>query len=181
MESFIQEQTRQSQLIAQTLQSALSTLTTTTPGSPTGWETLHTQIIHPAVQFANKLRLSTTSYRLIPHIFIKDKDRSSTQQPHATAAYAYEIKDSTMIDIATHKILRPDSALKVGEDGRIGEEVVVIAPALLRLLREGKGKVLVCKPIVLVKLDEPMVKRGRGIKALGAWTPSWFGGEEGGT
>ena len=82
-----------------------------------------------------------------------------------------------MIDIATHKIIRPDSVLKVSEDGRIGEEVLVIVPALLRVHSE--GKVLICKPTRLVKLDEPMGKRNRGgIKALGSWTPSWLGGED---
>ena len=83
-----------------------------------------------------------------------------------------------MIDIMTHKIIRPDSMLKVEEDGRIGEEMLVVSPALVRNQKEGNGKVMVCKPTVLVKLDEPMGKRGRGIRALGAWTPSWFGGDE---
>ena len=73
-----------------------------------------------------------------------------------------------MIDIATHKVLRPDtSVLKVAENGRIGEEVFVIAPALVRHQKVRNGKVLVCKSTVLVKLDEPMAKRGRGIQALG--------------
>ena len=63
----------------------------------------------------------------------------------------------------------------------------MIAPALLRIQQsdeEGRRErgVVVCKPTVLVKLDEPMGKRSRGInKALGAWTPSWFGGDEGAT
>lgn len=86
-----------------------------------------------------------------------------------------------MVDITTHKIIRPDSMLKIADDGRIGEEMLVISPALVRDQQEGKGRVLVCKPSVLVKLDEPMGKRGRGgIRALGAWTPSWLGGDEGG-
>ena len=72
-------------------------------------------------------------------------------------------------------MIRPDSALKVGEDGRIGEEMLVVAPALVRE-GGGGGRVMVCKATVLVRLDEPMGKRGRGIRALGAWTPSWFGG-----
>ena len=83
-----------------------------------------------------------------------------------------------MIDIVTQKILRPDSALKVREDGRIGDEMLVVVPALLRAHGDAKGGVLICKPVVLVKLDEPMGRRNRGIKALGAWTPSWFGVEQ---
>ena len=86
-----------------------------------------------------------------------------------------------MMDLATHKVIRPDSVVKVGPDGRIGDEVLVVAPALVRASRteRGVGKVVVCKATVLVRLDEPMGKRARGIKALGAWTPSWFGGDEG--
>lgn len=83
-----------------------------------------------------------------------------------------------MIDIMTHKVIRPDSVLKVAEDGKIGEEMLIVSPALLRVQKDGKGKVLICKPTILVKLDEPMGKRSRGIKALGSWTPSWFGGDE---
>ena len=82
-----------------------------------------------------------------------------------------------MIDITTHKIIKPDSVLKVAEDGRIGEEMLVVSPALLRAQKDG-GQVLVSKPTRLVKLDEPMGKRPRAVaKALGAWAPSWFGGE----
>jgi hypothetical protein len=83
-----------------------------------------------------------------------------------------------MIDIMSHKIIRPDSMLKVAEDGRIGEEKLVVSPALLRVHQDRKGKVLICKPTILLELDEPMGKRSRGIRTLGAWTPSWFGGDE---
>lgn len=79
----------------------------------------------------------------------------------------------------THKVMRPDSILKVTDDGRIGEEMLVVSPALVRAQKDGKGKVMVCKPTVLVKLDEPMGKRSRGIRALGAWTPSWLAGDDG--
>ena len=80
------------------------------------------------------------------------------------------------------------SVLKVGEDGYIGEEMLVMTPALVRdplkdgAVESGGGssssnsndgnKVTVCKSIVLVRLDEAMGKRGRWIRALRAWTPS---------
>ena len=83
-----------------------------------------------------------------------------------------------MMDNATHKVIRADSNVRVAEDGRIGEEMFVVAPGMVR--GGEAGKVVLTKPIVLVKLDEPMGKRaGRGIKALGAWTPSWFSGGAG--
>jgi len=171
METFSEEQQRQAQLVSQTLQSALSRLISESPGDEDGWEELHKQVVLPAIQLATKLRLSTADYCLIPHIFVKDPSKP-------TSVFFYEIKDCSMTDIATHKVIRPDSVLKVAEDGKIGEEVLVMSPALLRVHKEGKGKVLVCKPTILVKLDEPMGKRPRGIKALGSWTPSWLGGDE---
>jgi len=171
MDTFIEEQESQAQLVSQTLQSALSHLISETPDSANGWEDLHKQVILPAIKLATKLRLSTADYRLISHIFHKDSNRNGS-------VFVYEIKDARMMDIMTHKPIRPDSVLKVAEDGRIGEEKLVVSPALLRVQKDGKGKVLICKPTILVKLDEPMGKRSRGIKALGAWTPSWFGGDE---
>lgn len=174
MDTFIEEQDNQAQLVSRTLHSALSHLISRSPDTEEGWEDLHTQVILPAVQLSTKLRLSTADYQLTSHIFHRDPSQSAS-------VFVFEIKSSSMIDITTHKILRPDSVLKVAEDGRIGEEKLVVAPALLRLHKDGKGKVLVCKPTILVKLDEPMGKRGRGIKALGAWTPSWFGGDDAAT
>lgn len=172
MDTFIEEQESQAQLVSQTLHSALSHLMSNSLNSDESWEDLHNQIILPAIQLSTKLRLSTADYRLTSHIFHRDPSQS------AASVFVFEIKSATMIDITTHKVIRPDSVLKVADDGRIGEEKLVVSPALLRLHRVGKGKVLVCKPTMLVKLDEPMGKRSRGIKALGAWTPSWFGGDE---
>ena len=78
----------------------------------------------------------------------------------------HEIEDSSMIDIATQKIIRPDSNLRVADDGRIGQEMLVLTPALLRDQKDGKSRILICKPTILVKLDEPMGKRSRGVRAL---------------
>lgn len=173
MPNFLSEQNRQAKLASQTLTLALSALVSSSPnGNPSLEEELHKQIIQPAMQLATKLRLSSTDHRLTFHPFTRDPGRSTT-------AYHYEIQNSCMMDIMTHKIIRPDSILKIAEDGRIGEEMLVVSPALVRDQKDAKGKVMVCKPTLLVKLDEPMGKRSRGIRALGAWTPSWFGGDEG--
>lgn len=181
MPSFIEEQQRQAQLVSKTLQSALSYLITSTPSpsdkedtkdEQSGWEELHTSITLPAIALATKHRLSTSSYILTSRLF------TNRDPAKATHAFVYEIKDSSMVDIATEKVLRPDSVLKIAEDGRIGEEMLVVTPALLRVQGDGKSKMLVCKPRILVKLDEPMQKRGKGIKALGLYAPSWLGGSD---
>lgn len=76
--------------------------------------------------------------------------------------------------MGTNKILRPDSVLKVNDEGRIGEEMLIVTPSLLRTESEGGRSVLLVKPCVLVRLDEPMGRRGR-MKGLGEWAGSWFG------
>ena len=172
MPSFLSEQARQAKLASQSLALALSALVSASPNDdPSLEEEVHKQIIQPTMHLATKLRLSTTDYRLAFHPFSRGAGESTT-------AYHYEIQNCCMMDIMTHKIIRPDSILKVAEDGRIGEEMLVVSPALVRDQKDGKGKIMVCKPTVLVKLDEPMGKRAR-IRALGAWTPSWLGGDEG--
>lgn len=168
MSDFAEEQERQAQLVSQTLQEALTSLISESFGS---WEEIHKQIILPAIQLSMKLRLSTSDYILTSRRFVKDSGPGSS-------VYVYEIKDSSMIDVTTQKVIRPDSNLKIAEDGRIGQEMLVLTPALLREQGDGKRRILVCKPTVLVKLDEPMGKRSRGIKALGSWTPSWLSGDD---
>ena len=168
MENFVEEQERRAQLVSQTLHEALASLVSESFGS---WQEIHKQIVLPAIQLSTKLRLSTSDYVLTSRRFVKDSGPGSS-------VFIYEVKDCSMIDITTQKIIRPDSNLKIAEDGRIGQEMLVLTPALLRDQKDGKSRVLVCKSTVLVKLDEPMGKRSRGIRALGAWTPGWFGGEE---
>ncbi|KAL9131975.1 MAG: hypothetical protein Q9175_006635 [Cornicularia normoerica] len=172
MESFLEEQNRQAKLSSRTLSAALSALISDSPNDNESLSELHQQITLPTIALATALRLSTTDYRLIFHPVTRDPSKSTT-------AHHYEIQNTSMIDIATHKIIRPDSVLKIGEDGRIGEKMLVVSPAVVRDQKDGNGRVMVCKPTVLVKLDEPMGKRSRGIRALGAWTPSWFGGDDG--
>ena len=168
MENFADEQHRQAELVSQTLHEALSALLSESLGS---WKEIHSQIVLPAIQLSVKLRLSTTDYRLASRRFAKETGQGSS-------IFVYEVKDSSMVDIATQKMIRPDSNLKVADDGRIGQEMLVLTPALLRDQKDGKSRILVCKPTVLIKLDEPMGKRSRGIRALGAWTPSWFGSDD---
>lgn len=168
VENFAEEQQRQAELVSQTLHEALSALMTESLGS---WREIYQQIILPAIQLSVKMRLSTTDYRLASRRFAKESGQGSK-------IFVYEVKDSSMIDITTQKIIRPDSNLKVADDGRIGQEMLVITPALLRDQKDGRSRILICKPTVLVKLDEPMGKRSRGMRALGAWTPSWFGSDD---
>ncbi|KAL8914873.1 MAG: hypothetical protein Q9172_006992 [Xanthocarpia lactea] len=140
-----------------------------------GWKRLHETVTTPAVQLATNMRFSTSCYRIIAHI-----PRNSSLGPgHANNNVIYhpDIQRYTILDVATQKVLRQDSVLKVAEDGRIGELVMVVQPLLLRMQRDSHGGIALCKPTVAVKLDEPMAKRAKGVRALGALS-SWFGGEQ---
>ena len=168
MEAFAKEQSRHAENFAQALCSTLSNMLSTTEDD---WKGLHKQIIEPAVKLANAIRVSTTDYELLSHLFARPPG-----QPNAI--HRNEIQHYQMMDNATHKIIRADSCLRISEDGKIGEEMFIISPGIVRSHKDSVDRVVLCKPTILVKLDEPMGKRGRGFKALGSWTPSWFSGAD---
>lgn len=108
------------------------------------------------------MRLSTATYRTTSRVANKNPELMSIM-------YAHELQRVNMMDLFSHKIIRPDSALKVAEDGRIGEQILVVQPALMRRQKDGGGSVVLCKPTMLVKLDEPMGKRNKGFRAISSW------------
>ncbi|KAL8872363.1 MAG: hypothetical protein Q9174_001991 [Haloplaca sp. 1 TL-2023] len=131
-----------------------------------GWLRFHEKVTMPAVQLATNMRFSTSCYRIIPHFPRQDK-----------IIYHPDIQKFMILDVSTSKALRYDSVLKVAEDGRIGEHVMVIQPLLLRMQRDRNGGIPLCKPVVAIKLDEPMAKKTKAAKAFAGWTSSWFGGD----
>lgn len=177
MPEFHSEQLTQAAIVSQSLYDLLEPLLPAC--TENARNTLHETITLPALNLATTLRLSTTDYRLW--------SRSSPSSPAGKAIpiSINAVHKAQLVDMATNKIIRPDSMLKVSEDGRIGEEMMIVTPSLLRTEDEkGTSQVLV-KPTVLVNLDEPMGKRGR-MKGLGEWAGSWFsgsspGGEGGGS
>ncbi|KAL8931993.1 MAG: hypothetical protein Q9211_006597, partial [Gyalolechia sp. 1 TL-2023] len=78
----------------------------------------------PAVHLATNMRFSTSVYRIITHL---PRPSSSPHLNHhpvnsnpTNAIFHPDIGRYTIVDIATQKILRQDSILKIAEDGRIG-------------------------------------------------------------
>lgn len=129
----------------------------------------------PAVHLATNMRFSTSLYRIITHL---PRIASSSSAQHDNHIIYYpDIQRYTMIDVATQKVLRPDSVLKIADDGRIGEHVMVVQPLLLRMQKDSAAGVALAKPAVAVKLDEPMAKRTKGVGKVAGWASSWFGGE----
>jgi len=158
------EQLHQATAVSQSLHTLLSPLLPPPTGSAA--KTLHETITLPAIKLASALRLSTSDYRLWT--------RSPPSDTKSLPIYVSAIPKASLVDMATNKILRPDSVLKVNEEGRVGEEMLIVTPSLLRTERERATSVLLVKPSVLVRLDEPMGRRGR-MKGLGEWAGSWFG------
>jgi hypothetical protein len=158
------EQLHQATAVSQSLHTLLSPLLP--PPTDSAAKTLHETITLPTIALASALRLSTSDYRLWK--------RSFSSENKSLPIYISAIQKASLVDMATNKILRPDSVLKVNDEGRIGEEMLIVTPSLLRTEKERGTSVLLVKPNVLVRLDEPMGRRGR-MKGLGEWAGSWFG------
>ena len=194
MPEFTAQQSTQALTVSQALYSTLAPLLPTSQIRPDGWKPLHEQVTMPAVRLATSMRRSIVDYRIWSRASVKRGDNGNGGN---LPVYITAVQRASMVDLASNKVIRPDSVLKVAEDGRIGEEMLIVQPSLLRVQTESGGEggregerggggggggggkatsVTLCKPTVLVKLDEPMGKRSRGIKALGDWTGSWFGG-----
>lgn len=153
-------------LFCRSLYQALSYFLPSLEARPDGWKSLDEQVFVPALQFSNSIRLSTADYFILTQ-FSKSADKS-------TIVFRHELQRCEMMDLTSHKIIRPDNILKIGDDGRIGEQMLCVQPGLLRAQRDSANSLILCKPIILIKLDEPMVRRPRGIKAS---LTGWFGGD----
>lgn len=135
-----------------------------------GWEEFHKQCVLPAIEIATAMRLSMTDYELVLNV-------ASKASGEAKVTHFNEIQHFHMIDSATNKVIRTDSMLKVAEDGRIGVDLLTVTPALMRTKNEGIHRAILAKPTILVKLDEPMGKRAKGINKLTQWTSILLGAD----
>ena len=148
-------------LHCQNLYKALSCLLPDLEAEPEGWKSLFDQIFVTALQVSNSIHLSTIDYRILSRLS-KPSDKSKP-------VFRHELQKCEMMDMSSHKTIRPDNILKIADDGRIGEQMLCVQPALLRKNRDSAGSTMLCKPIILVKLDEPMARRNRGMKVLTSW------------
>ena len=170
MPEFVDEQRQQAAAVSQSLFTAISRLLPEAQTNDTEWRILHEDITLPTLRLATTLRVSPNAYRL------------SYPAPSSKAApiYMSAIPRATLTDLATNKLIRPDSLLKPNNEGRIGEEVLIISPTLLRIEEAKESEraktILLVKPNVLVRLDEAMGRRNKGgMRGLGEWAGSFFG------
>ncbi|KAL8705485.1 MAG: hypothetical protein Q9201_001416 [Fulgogasparrea decipioides] len=109
------------------------------------------RVIIPAVNLANTMQTSATKYKFVPTM----KEVS----PFKTYTLTQEdLLRSKVIDVTTAKTLKVDSPVESNGKGEIGEQILLLAPALYRQDSEYSSLLLV-KKVVLVKLDKPLCKR----------------------
>ena len=123
----------------------------------------HAQITLPAVAFASALRRSTSRYCFT---FIPASKEKSTVRPtllttgnKPRAVYGHDIRVFNLIDMDSGKALKADQQITANKDGIIGEQAMIVHPALCRSVRDGPD-VALGKPLVLVKLLQPLHRRG---------------------
>ena len=169
MADFAEVQQQCGEQLAQSLASTLSAMLCPPPKqSSTSWQSLHSSIVLPAIKLSNAIRVATTDYEFFSHLFARP-----ASQP--TAIHRNWVSHYQMLDQATQKVLRADSPLKVRDDGRIGDELFVVSPGVVRTSKDGKERSVLVKPTLLVKLDEPLLRK-KGLKPLGTWGFGWLGG-----
>ncbi len=111
------------------------------------------EIFVPALGVSNHIKSS----RSVFHIFTR------TEKPtdNSTAMFIHELEECEMRDITTGRNVGAKNIGKVGQDGRIGEEMLWVQSGLLKRWLNHPDTRVLCKPVILVKLDEPLAKLGR--------------------
>ncbi len=111
---------------------------------------LYWQIMQPAAKLAVKVQVSVSTYRF---------RRTLTKNPlmHYVIGVSH-LQANKFIDITTNKTLKPDSAVIPNKDGNIGQALMLLEPALVRLDQNDKD-IDLRKAVYLVELDAPIRKR----------------------
>jgi len=138
--------------------SLITTLASVLPGvveSEPSQKNLYQKIIEPAVDLAVKIQTSAAEYHFNPRIAKKGPAarRSITSS---------DIQDFKMVDIKSGKRLKMDSQVVPNNNGRIGDQILILTPALIRC-QPGSMSVRLSQQAILVELDNPLGRRGRSI------------------
>lgn len=117
---------------------------------------LFEKVIEPAVDLAVKIQTSAAEYRFNPRIAMKGQlgRRSVTSS---------DIPDFKIVDIKSGKHLRADSQVVPDNNGRIGDRLLILTPALVRC-RPGSRSVRLSQEAILVELNSPLGRRRRSIR-----------------
>lgn len=140
-EIFQRMQHEQAQEVSRAMYSTLSYLM---PSGQDGCKKLHKCITMPAVRLATTMRLSTAAYGMyrVP--------------PRTSDVFEEDFKQRTILNVETSKIVNPNHVAKVGRNGQIGEEKLMVHPGIQRCGNGAQGNVVLCKPVIVVDLDVPL-------------------------
>ena len=166
MDEFRDEQRQKAYALSQDLYESLAYFLPELTRKPDGWKPFYEQVVARCIRCSMSMRLSTADYSI--------RSPATKHRDVAPTVFFNDIRQYNMIDILTQKMIRAEGGLKIGEDGRIGQQMLVVQPALLKVQKTGPGLIVMCKPTLLVKLDEPLARKSRAIKAIS----SWFAGDQ---
>ena len=105
-------------------------------------------------ELAHNIRLSPFSYDFPASFKPNDSAKSRVLRSEDLGKYK-------LMDAQTGQPIRGPSSVVVGKDGRAGEKLCVIQPALVRRGINGAKDVTLVKATVLASFDSPTLRRGK--------------------
>ncbi|KAI4238800.1 MAG: hypothetical protein L6R40_005655 [Gallowayella cf. fulva] len=110
------------------------------------------EALTPAVKLANTIQLSPTKYEFVPKMGKVPLFSRPNILKHQHLSLA------RLIDVEIGKTLKVDSPVQADENGEIGIQMMMLAPALYRR-DPGDRMILLVKEVDLVKLHKPLGRR----------------------
>ena len=103
---------------------------------------------------AANIRLSNASYTFIAEF-------CANNTPESRILYERDLRQYRVLNEATGQPIRGEKSVQVGLDGRVGEKLCVVHPAMVRCGQSGESGLTLIPATILVKLDMPEVRRGK--------------------
>ena len=107
-----------------------------------------------AAELASQIATSSNQYTL--EYYFVAADPKDTRQLDLGTAHSYNL-----IDVKTGQPVSSAYEVTYGKDGKAGEVLAVVFPALEHRDRDGKVKVI-CKPTVLAKFCSSVMRKAKG-------------------
>ena len=110
-------------------------------------------VVVEAAELAKNIRLSVASCWFVFEFPAKDP-------PNGRILFSADLEDYIVINLATGQPIRGVQTIIAGPDGRVGEVLCCIHPALKRKGGKNGKDIVVAKATILVKFDYAPAKRG---------------------